>query len=72
VEEVHGQHGRGLGPEELPPRRIGLPGWCWGYSLAADDRYRANRKTIADQCTPELRRSVQSLQLLLDQLTGTA
>src|ERR1700716_2207478 len=28
VEEVHGQHGRGLGAREPSPRRIGGPEWC--------------------------------------------
>jgi hypothetical protein len=37
--------------------------------LAEDDRYPANRKTIAVQCISELRLSVQSLQELLDLLT---
>jgi hypothetical protein len=31
VEEVHGQHGRGLGPQEPSPCRIGGPGGCRGY-----------------------------------------
>src|SRR4030088_3147533 len=28
VEEVHGQHGRGLGAQEPSPGRIGGPEWC--------------------------------------------
>jgi hypothetical protein len=35
MEEVHGQHGRGLCPHELPPCRIGLSGWVMGISVAA-------------------------------------
>jgi hypothetical protein len=37
VEEVHGQHARGLGPQELPPRRIGGPERCRGYPPQFED-----------------------------------
>jgi transposase-like protein len=36
--------------------------------LQADDRYRANRSAIANQCLPEVRRAAEVLQVLLSEL----
>jgi hypothetical protein len=37
VEEVHGQHGGGLGPQELSPCRVGGPGRCRRYPPQLED-----------------------------------
>jgi hypothetical protein len=29
VEEIGGEHGRGLRVQELPPGDVGVPFWCW-------------------------------------------
>ena len=38
VEEIDGQHGRGLRVQELPPRRVGVPFRCGGIPRALRTR----------------------------------
>jgi hypothetical protein len=48
MEEVHGQHGRSLRAQELPPCRVGVPGWCWRYlSLFEDSADRRSADAVA-------------------------
>jgi len=37
AEEVRGEHGRGLGQEELPPAHVGVPVRCRGYPQGPQD-----------------------------------
>ena len=52
MEEIHGQHRRGLRPQKMPPGRIGVSGWCWRYPLAFEnppDRRCADTMTELEQ-----------------------
>jgi hypothetical protein len=37
MEEVHGQHRRGLRPQELSPAGIGVTVGCWWYPPTLED-----------------------------------